>query len=112
MSRDRRATENANDPAHDGGAYPVLLWLCPGDLVRRLNERAPIKIRVRMSQLSLINAEPNNTRQRLHSAAFFLPAPLSARKRDARFSLTTWRSRAIARPSAGTSWVITEPVAT
>ena len=55
-----------------------------------------------------------NGRRSAYSAAprFGLAAALIARMREAPPSLTTCRSRAIASPSAGTSWVITDPVAT
>src|SRR5262245_58886963 len=51
-------------------------------------------------------------RQSAACLAFVFPADFRLRKLDARFSLIVWRVRAMARASAGTLSVITDPVAT
>src|SRR5450631_1627297 len=105
------ASENADDTAHLAKPSPTQRRSWPGHPCRRheswQGNHDPC-------QLVTIKANATDASATNHSAAgvFFLPAALRLRRRAARFSLITCRLRPIASASGGTSWVITEPVAT
>ena len=110
LHRDRLTAENADNSAHPVSSYPDPAAMIRQQLYMR-HESTPVPSKC-MSIMRRIKA---NGRRSAYSAAAALRL---GRRLDAPGcamappSLTTCRSRAIASASAGTSWVITEPVAT
>ncbi len=113
LHRHRLAAEYADNPAHGSGCLlaGVALMLPRQPCMR--SERAS-QSQNRCHPVTRGGDNQGEGRRTSYSAAgvFLVPAALTARRRAARFSLTTCRLRAIARASGGTSWVTTEPVAT